>query len=77
MSEERPEDGLEASHVYFQTMISGRRKKAVQWSTRHMQLEDWSGLSKGGSRMNERGNWCVGRGGGDGYRSSDRGCIDD
>lgn len=31
---------------------------------RHMQLEDWSGLSKGGSRMNERGNWCVGRGGG-------------
>ena len=27
MSEERPEDGLEASHVYFQTMISGRRKR--------------------------------------------------
>ena len=27
MSEERPEDGLEASHVYFQMMISGRRKR--------------------------------------------------
>jgi hypothetical protein len=27
MSEERPEDGLEASHVYFRMMISGRRKR--------------------------------------------------
>ena len=25
-SEERPEVGLKASHVYFQVMISGRRK---------------------------------------------------
>lgn len=27
MPEERPEDGLEASHVYFRMMISGRRKR--------------------------------------------------
>ena len=31
---------------------------------RQMQLENWSGWRKGGSRRNERGNWCVCGGGG-------------
>lgn len=50
-SEERPEDGLEASHVYFQMMISDRRKsqcngpetnaaRKLEWMMRGRQEED-------------------------------------